>query len=975
MRIIQYCIIIVCFFYSNSLCSQNNKIQSELNLNPRLTNFSGFDFKANEQFYSVVEDQEGILYFGNNDGVVIYDGERWDKIILPNNSAATSLVISKDNKIYAGGYNELGQIKKDSLGGYKFLSLKDKFKLNESNFEYLWQAHSFEDQLIFRSFGELLFVSDQGVTFIKPKNFFSYSGVIDGQFYAMDYDVGLMRYDAEKKGLTQVLTSKIKDLNGISAFLSSEQKDEIVVATKSGNIYKINTVKKEAILWQSIFEDDSDELSTAIRFRNGYLLGTRSSKLYLLSDNGELRKDHAFFSEIRNASFVNFYASGENLWILKNSGLSFMEFDLPDFHLFDKASVYDILIDEGIIYLATNSGVYYSKSKLTSNANYNFEFVKVPNLEGQVWSVQKYKGQILMSGHNGLFSLKNGAPKILNGQDSFWKVLPVETNSNRFLAASYNGLYPLSFVEDKWVIEGKISGFDESSRDIITGDKPNTFWICHGYKGIYRLKVENDFDRAYSIEHFTDKNGLDSPFNINVTRYQGQVIFTTNTGIFTFNEEEGIFKPFEPLNEVLSPEFNTTKILDQEERTWFVHNDEFGYFHNADPKEELHRSLFLNLRGKLNRSMESFVPLGNNKILIGANDGLYLYQTETENATRKFQTFITSSSYYSDVNKNWMNIPLDTVGQLPRKIDVLRFEFGTPGMSVSVKRQYQFKLETADANWSDWSDNNFKEYTYLEPGNYNFKVRSRNMTGQTGEMASILFVIPHAWYETTIAKMGLTVILILVLLGVILLVRKSVKAKIQKEKDTAQRSKRLLQLEIDQLKLKQQSHQIEQQKNKLEEDLISQHKELSNYTMLLVKKKEVIADMYDQLKLISREMKSGTNRKSVRDLIGKIKQHQIGEEYMEVFDVNFERVHVDFFNRLLKLNPDLTKRELRLCAFVKMDLSNKEIAPLLNISVRGVETGRYRIRKKLDIHEKNFKNYLDGLVADNYQESKDTIAS
>ena len=99
MRIIQYCIIIVCFFYSNSLCSQNNKIQSELNLNPRLTNFSGFDFKANEQFYSVVEDQEGILYFGNNDGVVIYDGERWDKIILPNNSAATSLVISKDNKI------------------------------------------------------------------------------------------------------------------------------------------------------------------------------------------------------------------------------------------------------------------------------------------------------------------------------------------------------------------------------------------------------------------------------------------------------------------------------------------------------------------------------------------------------------------------------------------------------------------------------------------------------------------------------------------------------------------------------------------------------------------------------------------------------------------------------------------------------------------------------------------------------------
>ena len=777
----------------------------------------------------------------------------------------------------------------------------------------------------------------------------------------MDYDVGLMRYDPKKMGLSHALKAKVKDLNGISAFLSSGQKDMFYVATKSGNIYTIDMVNEDASLWQSVFSDNSDELSTAIRFRNGYLLGTRSAQLYLLSDSGELVKDHAAFSEIGNASFVNFHVSGDNLWILKNSGLSFMEFDLPDFHLFNKASVYDILIDNGKTFLATNSGVYYSNSKLNTRANYNVEFVKVPNLEGQVWSVQKYQGQVLMSGHNGLFSLQNGEPTILYGQDSFWKVLPVANDANKLLAASYNGLYPLSFINNKWVLGDKIKGFDESSRDIISGDEPNTFWICHGYKGVYRLKLENDFDRAYSIEHFTDKNGLDSPYNINVTRYQDQIIFTTNTGIFTFNEEEGIFKPFESLNEILSPEFNTTKILREEERTWFVQNNEFGYFHNNDPKGELHRSLFLNLRGKLNRSMESFVPLGNNRILIGANDGLYLYHTEIENASRKFQTNITNGRYYSGVNKSWISMRLDSVEQLPRKIDVLRFEFGTPGMSVSVKRQYQFKLESADGNWSDWSDNTFKEYTYLEPGNYVFKVRSRNMTGQTGKMASVSFVIPQAWYETDLARFGFVIMMILILLTSVFFVQKSVKAKIQKEKDAAQRSKRLLQLEIEQLKLKQQSHQIEQQKNKLEEDLISQHKELSNYTMLLVKKKEVIADMYDELKLISKELKPGANRRSVQGLIGRIKQHQIGEEYMEVFDVNFERVHVDFFNRLLEINPDLTKRELRLCAFVKMDLSNKEIAPLLNISVRGVETGRYRIRRKLDIQEKNFKNYLDGL--------------
>lgn len=973
MRIIHYCIIIICFFSTNLLYLQNGEIESDLHLSPRLTNFSGFDFKANEQFYTMVEDQNGILYFGNNDGVLIYDGERWNKVILPNNSAATSLVRSEKGQIYAGGYNELGQITKDSLGNYMFLSLKNKLKLNDSNFEYLWQAHAFDDHLIFRSFSELLFVSDNGMIHVKPKNFFSYSGVINGQFYAMDYDVGLMRFDADKKGLSHVLKSKIPDLNGISAFLSSGQKDNFYVVTKSGNIYNIDVTNGEASLWKSIFEDDSDELSTAIRFRNGYLLGTRSSKLYFLSDSGRLVKNYAAFSEITNESFVHFHVSGENLWILKNSGLSFLEFDLPDFHLFNKASVYDMLIDKGIIYLGTNSGVYYANYNFQKSANYDLEFEKVPNLEGQVWSIQKYKGQILLSGHNGLFYLQNGVAKILNGQDSFWKILELGEGSNNFLATSYNGLYPLKFSEDGWVLGNKVKGFEESSRDIIVGKQPNTFWICHGYKGVYRLKLEDDFDRAYSIEHFTDKNGLDSPFNINVTRYKDQIIFTTNTGFFIFNEEEHLFKPYKPLNEILSPDFNTTKILREEERTWFVQNDEFGYFHNTDPKRELHKSLFLNLRGKLNRSMESFLPLGNNRILIGANDGLYLYHTETENANRKFQTFITRSSYYSGNQKDWTSIPLDSIDHLPRKMDVLRFEFSTPGMSVSVKRQYQFQLETLDENWSDWSDNNFKEYTYLDPGKYTFKVRSRNMTGQTGKTASISFVIHKAWYETELVRSFTVIILIIILLGIVFLVQKSVKAKIQKEKDIAQRAKRLLQLEIDQLKLKQQSHQIEQQRNKLEEDLISQHKELSNYTMLLVKKKEVIADMYDELKLIVKGLMPGNDRRAIQGLIGKIKQHQTGEEYMEVFDVNFERVHVDFFNRLLQLNPKLTKRELRLCAFVKMNLSNKEISPLLNISVRGVETGRYRIRKKLDIQEKNFKNYLDSLGSELANESKETF--
>jgi hypothetical protein len=238
------------------------------------------------------------------------------------------------------------------------------------------------------------------------------------------------------------------------------------------------------------------------------------------------------------------------------------------------------------------------------------------------------------------------------------------------------------------------------------------------------------------------------------------------------------------------------------------------------------------------------------------------------------------------------------------------------------------------------------------------------MIGQAGAETNYSFEIPKAWYETSAAKLSLLLALGFVLTGSAYTLRKSVKKKIQKEKDIALDSKRLLELEIEQLKLRQQQHQIEEQKNKLEEDLVSQQKELANYTMLLVRKKEIMMSIYEELKSFRKSLKLSGNRKRISSMLSAIKQHQVGEKYMEVFDVNFERVHRDFFKRLKQLNPEISRRELRLCAFVKMDLTNKEIAPLLNISVRGVETARYRIRKKLNIREVNFKSFLDSLAAD-----------
>ena len=137
---------------------------------------------------------------------------------------------------------------------------------------------------------------------------------------------------------------------------------------------------------------------------------------------------------------------------------------------------------------------------------------------------------------------------------------------------------------------------------------------------------------------------------------------------------------------------------------------------------------------------------------------------------------------------------------------------------------------------------------------------------------------------------------------------------------------------------------------------------MANYTMLLAGKKDIFAEITDDLKQLKETVRNEDSRKKILEMFQKLNQHKIGEEYMEVFDVNFEKVHHNFFEKLKEINPTLTKRELRLCAFVKMDLTNKEISPLLNISLRGVENARYRVRKKLNVnHEDNFVSFLEGI--------------
>ncbi|MGB1121690.1 MAG: helix-turn-helix transcriptional regulator, partial [Saprospiraceae bacterium] len=149
------------------------------------------------------------------------------------------------------------------------------------------------------------------------------------------------------------------------------------------------------------------------------------------------------------------------------------------------------------------------------------------------------------------------------------------------------------------------------------------------------------------------------------------------------------------------------------------------------------------------------------------------------------------------------------------------------------------------------------------------------------------------------------------------------------------------------------------QRDKLESEIRFKNQELAITTMNLVQKGEFLLKLKEELNKILNDTNEPKTKKAIRKTIKLLNQNAELDKDWEQFAQHFDQVHEDFLKRLRDTYPQLTPKDQRLCTYLKMNLSTKEIAPLMNISVRGVEISRYRLRKKIELPtETNLNEFM-----------------
>jgi len=166
---------------------------------PHIKNFSRTQYKGGTQNWDIDQDKNGNLYFGNNDGLLQFDGMTWKKYKAKNSDAIKCLKVDPSGKIYVGCYNEFGYFKANLKGKLEYFSLSDLLNKKTLNrIDFIWKIHLYKDEVIFQSFDGIFIYKNNKIRVINAPKRFQFSFLFNSRLYIQDIFSGIMEYQNGK---------------------------------------------------------------------------------------------------------------------------------------------------------------------------------------------------------------------------------------------------------------------------------------------------------------------------------------------------------------------------------------------------------------------------------------------------------------------------------------------------------------------------------------------------------------------------------------------------------------------------------------------------------------------------------------------------------------------------------------------------------------------------------------------------------
>mgnify|MGYP002633099568 CR=1 FL=1 len=907
---------------------------------PPIQKFSPQFYEAGNQNWMIAQAPDASIYLANNNGLLKYNGARWQLYPSPNNSIIRAVKAIND-KIYTGSFMDFGFWEQNSKGQLTYTSLAESLNIELIEDEQFWNILEYDDWLLFQSLNRLIFVNPttNEVKFVKATSTFSKSFKRNGNIYFHEQKKGLYML---KSGKPSLVSSHPILRNHIIVNIFNIN-DKFLIVTDNAGLYHLENgnLNRWKVKADSIFQQTS--IYSAIQLEDqSIFIGTISKGLIQLNSEGEVLLELNQSKGISNNTVLSVFKDmNQNIWLGLDNGINCLNLTSPfsSYNLNNEpiGSVYTSVTHEDNLYLGTNQGLFWKP--LASEE----PFKLVSGTAGQVWNLTLLDRDLLCGHDLGTFLIKGDKASRFSLVQGAWNFKPLNNSETLALQGNYNGMYVIQKINDDWSVRNKIEGLNISSK-FFEMVNDTTLLISHEYKGVYNIKLDSEYTKALKVvEEKSVKKGSHSC----LVSFEGYILYKSEAGIFLYDKETNSFERDTLLNQSFAKEEYTSgkMINDGSGRLWMFAKDHF-YYVTSDILSSSLKLNTLSFPSKLSKGMEGYehiFPLSKTKLLYGTTDG-YLTIDLTKYHDQAPPVNLDEISLQFLDGKETL-LPLDSPIDLKPNENNLSFYYHTPYYQKSHQVLYQYKLLGYFDQWSSWSENPSATFKNLPYGNYTFSVRAKIGDVITEAKDSFQISIDKPWYFSNL----MVIIYVMFFIFISLSINQSYTRYYRKQQQKLiEKNNRIL--EIKELESNQELMKFKNEQ--LHKDIENKNRELAISTMSTIRRNKFLGSIKDSLK-------EADNTPKIRAVIRTIDRNLNNEDDWKFFEEAFNNADKDFLKKVKQIHPSLTHNDLRLCAYLRLNLSSKEIAPLLNISSRSVEIKRYRLRKKMDLkHKESLVDYI-----------------
>ncbi len=909
-----------------------------------IKNFSKIEYKAENQNWSLSCGHDGFVYIANNAGLLVYDGSNWDFYTSPNiNNIRSVKVDEKTGRIYTSGYREVGFWQWDSIGSLQYQSLRPLIEDQLSVNEEFWKIEITGDKIIFQSFSGIFIFNGKDFNILKPKTFINSFSVVNKKILLHIMNKGIYELSGDS-----IIPFFIGDIfqDKLIQFTFNIGNDSLLIGTENNGLFLYHNNKIEPAYPEYKEYFKTNTINRGILLNDSVIvIGTILDGIIGISTDGEtlfkINKDNG----LQNNTVLGFSVQDKNLWVSLDKGISFIDFSIdPDYEMHeitDVGAVYSAALYNNKLYLGTNQGLY-----LKDISDGDDKFILVQETQGQVWDCSIFDDKLFVGHNSGTFLIDHNTTKKISDVSGGFCIVDNPYEVNTLIQSTYSNLVYYKKEKGQWKISHTISNFMDLIR-FIELDHLNNVWAGHMRRAIFKIQLNDEQDKAQKITYYGEESIFKKEYGINVFKLENRIVFTTGEILYTYDDINDSIVPYSQVNNSIGELSRAHRIIKApNHHYWFITDNSVALLHfKLDRIDLIKKFPFSLFNSKLIEGYENVIPISEKKAILCLENGYAILDAEAIAQDKNLHKLTIKPKRIAVFGKSMKEERLPITSDnfvIPFSKNNIHINYSFPYYSAKGIK-YKYFIEGLNTSWSEAIDKPEFEFNRIPPGEYIIKVIAEDEWGEQSYPHALTIKILAPWYSSIVA-----IILYAILLITIVFTVRHYSIKRIKVKEKLKREHK----EQELIKLRNQN---------LRNKLSYKSQELANSTMSIIKKNEFLLKLKDVLQKQKDDLGTRYPDKYYNHIVSKIDNHISQGEDWKIFETNVEQAHEQFIQKLITKYPQLTHSDLRLCTYLRMNLSSKEIAPLMKISIRGVENHRYRIRKKLDLpSEVNLTDFILG---------------